>query len=166
VVSGLNLGLNVGVDVFYSGTVAAAVEGCFNGIFSVAFSTTRTSGPRMDAVAAQARRVLRLLLGDGPPAAALFNINIPDLSDREPDMRFTRQSMAFPRGSFLRMNGPRQRTHYWLDSTTGVAAPEPDSDVAAIDAGHISVTPLRPDLTDLAAVRRLAASLSARLAIG
>ena len=164
VVSGLNLGINAGVDLFYSGTVAAAVEGRFNGIFSVAFSTTRANSLRTGAVALQARRVLRLLLEHGPAAAGLFNVNIPDLSDREPEIRFTRQSMAFPCGRFLRMEGPRERTHYWLDSTTEAPAPEPDSDLAAIDAGDISVTPLRADLTDPAALKRLAARLSARLA--
>lgn len=162
VVSGINLGINAGVDLFYSGTVAAAIEGGLSGLFSVAFSTTRTNADRLDAVADQAGRVLRLLLADGPPEPQVFNVNIPGLSGREPVVRFTRQSRVFPRGSYLRMEGPRDRIHYWLDSTTGGDAPEPDSDVAAIEAGQISVTPLRPDLTDGEALERLRGTVSER----
>jgi 5'-nucleotidase len=162
VASGINLGVNIGIDVFYSGTVAAAVEGGFNGVFSVAFSTVRTNAGRMAAAADQAKRVLRLLLDDGPPAGGVFNVNIPELSAREPEVRFTRQSRIFPPGSYLRMEGPRDRVHYWLDSTTGGSAPELDSDVAALEAGDISVTPLCPDLTDAAALERLRGHISAR----
>jgi len=161
IVAGCNMGINVGIDVFYSGTVAAALEGAFSGVFSVALSTTRHNGGRMAAVATQARRVLGMLLENGPLAPHAFNVNIPLLSGGDPEIRFTRQSQVFPRGSFLRQDGPRGRVHYWLDSTADAAAPEPDSDVAAVEAGCISITPLRPNLTDDAFLKRLAGHVSA-----
>jgi 5'-nucleotidase len=164
IVSGLNFGINVGVDVFYSGTVAAALEGAFSGIFSIALSTSRQNGDRMAAVVGEARRALDLLLDEGSASAQALNVNIPALADRRPELRFTCQSLVFPRGNYLRMEGPRERVHYWLDSTTNVGPPEPDSDVAAIEAGDISVTPLRPDLTDAAALKRLRERLCARVA--
>jgi 5'-nucleotidase len=164
IVSGLNFGINAGVDVFYSGTVAAALEGAFSGIFSIALSASRQNADRMPAVVDEARRVFDLLIEGGVASPQAFNVNIPALSDRRPEIRFTRQSLVFPRGSYLRMEGPRNRVHYWLDSTTNAGPPEPDSDVAAVEAGDISVTPLRPDLTDAAVLRRLRERLSSRVA--
>jgi len=154
-VSGPNLGCNVGVDVFYSGTVAAALEGGFCGVTSVAVSTSRENEGCMDAVAEQAMRVLRPLLDAGMPAGTVLNVNIPALCETYPEVRVTRQSTQFPPGLLRRAEGPRGRVHYYLDSADETAPAAPDSDVAALEAGAISVTPLRRDLTDEAAVRPL-----------
>lgn len=164
-VAGLNLGINAGVDLFYSGTVAAALEGAFAGVFSIALSTSRENAGRMEAAAREAVRVIRLLLQDrlrSGLGAQAFNVNIPALSGSGPGIRFTRQSQVVPRGGFLRQEGPRGRVHYWLDSTTGAAAPEAGSDVAAVQEGCISITPLRTDLTDAATLVRLAKRGAAR----
>ncbi len=156
VVSGPNLGLNVGLDLFYSGTVAAALEGAFHGITSVAFSTTRPSAGNMDAVAQQALRVLRLLLDEGREAEGrAFNVNIPTLGADAPAVRFTRQSPAAACGAYVRAEAPRQGPHYWLDATASAGVPPADSDVAALEAGCISVTPLQCDLTDRDELARL-----------
>jgi len=162
VVSGPNLGLNIGVDLFYSGTVAAALEGAFHGITSVAVSTHLRNAGNMGAVAAEALRVLHLLLDEarelGPRA---FNVNIPTLGTESPAVRFTRQSPAAPRGEYARAQAPRQEPCYWLDWTPTSGVPPADSDVAALNAGCISVTPLRCDLTDreeLARLREVASS--------
>ncbi len=156
VVSGPNLGLNIGVDLFYSGTVAAALEGAFHGITSVAVSTNLRNAGKMDAVAAEALRVLRLLLDEvrqlGPRA---FNVNIPALGTEPPTVRFTRQSPAAPRGEYVRAQAPRQEPYYWLDWTPTSGVPPADSDLVALNAGCISVTPLRCDLTDLDELARL-----------
>ncbi len=68
VVSGLNAGANIGINVIYSGTVAAALEAAFLGVPAVAFSLLLGRGKtRFDVAAAQARRVLELLMKSGPP---------------------------------------------------------------------------------------------------
>ena len=162
-VSGPNLGVNAGVDVFYSGTVAAALEGGFYGVRSVAFSTDRRNAQDMDAVAGQALRVLRGLLELETEAPWVFNVNVPYLSGREPPVCFTRQTPTFPPGSCTRTLDSRQREHYWLDSTEGEEDPPPDSDVAVLRAGSISVTPLRGDLTDRAVLEWLRRVASAQL---
>ena len=160
VVSGPNLGVNTGFELFYSGTVAAAREGGFAGITSVAVSTAIANADRMDRVAALAVRILNVLLKERPGRALVFNVNIPHLSDGEPDVRITRQCLAFPRETHLRAAGPQGRLHYVLGSPEEAAAPSPDSDVAAVAAGHVSITPLRADLTDQAALEALAERLS------
>jgi 5'-nucleotidase len=146
VAAGVNLGSNVGVDVFYSGTVAAALEGGLYG-----------------AVAAQAARVLAMLLECDLPQAWVFNVNIPSLPEGcrgewQPAIRFTSQSPAFPPGAYSPTQGTRGRVQYWLDSTVSGGPSPAESDVVALESGQISVTPLRPDLTDWATLRRLVAA--------
>lgn len=151
VVSGPNVGINAGADLFYSGTVAAALEGGLYGLRSVAFSTNPGNADRIESVAQQALRVLRLLPADG----CVFNVNIPLLGEEEPGVRFTRQSPAPPGETYTRQQDPRGRPHYWLGSSANGDPPAPDTDVAAVAAGCISITPLRPDLTDMVALERL-----------
>ena len=56
--------------------------------------------------------------------------------------------MSFPRGTYTAGRGPRGREHYWLDSAPYPGGAPSDSDVATVEAGAVSVTPLRLDLTD------------------
>lgn len=148
VVSGINLGINAGVDVFYSGTVAGALEGALHGITSVALSTDRSNAGAMDAAATAAGRVLRSLLDRDLRPGSLFNVNVPALGAAEPALEFTRQSPEFPAGVLTATNGARGRVHYWLDAEEDGPVPPADTDVGALAAGQISVTPLGTSLTD------------------
>jgi 5'-nucleotidase len=155
VVSGVNLGINAGVDLFYSGTVAGAMEGALHGISSVALSTDRANARAMDEVAATAARLLGdLAIYDLQPGY-LFNINIPVLGNGVPSWEFTRQSPTFPGGILTATDGTRGRRHYWLDAAEDGKETDTDTDVNALAAGRISVTPLRTGLTDEARLARL-----------
>ncbi|MGD2174223.1 MAG: 5'/3'-nucleotidase SurE [Candidatus Brocadiaceae bacterium] len=162
IVSGPNMGINAGIDVFYSGTVAAAIEGGLHGIRSAAFSCSRRNAGQMQAVAEQVVRVLSRLLQSWPEPEVVFNVNVPHLGDGEPGLAFTEQSTSFPRGSYSAMQDAHGRTHYWLDSTAGDDPAAPGSDVAAVEAGDISVTPFRLNLTHAEVLRELRANESRR----
>jgi len=155
VVSGVNIGLNAGVAAHYSGTVAAALDGALNGVRSVALSTCASNAERPDAVAAQAVRVLDLLLKAGPEGAWAFNVNIPRLDGGEPPICFVRQCPERPRFRFARRDEDYGRTHYWMSWQVDGGSAAPDTDVAALARGEIAVTPLRDDLTDAAALETL-----------
>ncbi len=148
VVSGPNLGVNVGMDVFYSGTVAAAVEAGFYGLRSVALSSSRQNADDVEAVAREAVRVLEILMADWPRLPCALNVNVPRLAGDPPKVRFTRQSAVPSRERYALIEDARGRTHYWLESDASPAEAEENSDVAALAAGKISVTPLRLNLTD------------------
>ena len=160
IVSGPNLGTNAGVDVFYSGTVAAALEGGLAGVPSVAVSTSRENEGNMGAVAAQAMRVLRLLLDSGLTPGAVVNVNIPRLTGVEPDIRVTSQSTDAVPEEYVRFRDPRGRVFHFLEATKGPDPAPHGSDVAALEAGAISVTPLRRHLTDEAALPGLRQALT------
>ncbi len=155
VVSGINVGMNLGHNIFYSGTVAAALEGAMNGVLSVAFSTSAGNADRLDWAADHAVRTLKRILGGPRPCARAFNVNIPALNGQQPEIRFTRHRAT--------------RFNVWREAEEEVAREDCEPmaskeeqllecdayDVNAIEAGMISVTPLRADLTDTDSLRRL-----------
>jgi len=155
VVSGINLGPNLGFDIFYSGTVAAAIEGAMNGILSLAFSTCRGDGRQLFLAAEQALRVFNMIVGDDRMCALAYNVNIPALHGQQPEVRFTRhRAMTF--------NVWREDEAAASQEDSGHQAGEEGQlvqcdawDVNAVEAGMISVTPLRASLTDMDSLRRL-----------
>jgi 5'-nucleotidase len=149
IVSGMNPGPNLGFDVFYSGTVAAAIEGSMNGILSVAFSSCRAGVEQLPLAAAQALRVLKMMLGGCRGNALAYNVNIPALCGVEPEVRFTRhRTTPFSVWCEDEVYGPPAGTEEQLL--------QGDSwDVSTVEAGMISVTPLRASLTDMDSLRRL-----------
>ncbi|MBM4270238.1 MAG: 5'/3'-nucleotidase SurE [Deltaproteobacteria bacterium] len=149
VVSGINAGANRGVDVIYSGTVAAAVEAAFIGIPSLAISLEASGGFDFEKAAVHAHAVVAraIALGIGP--GTVLNVNIPGLDRGEPrGIRVVRQSTAPWTDTYDRRADPRGRSYFWLKGG-GERGDEPrvDTDLAALRAGYITITPLQYDLT-------------------
>lgn len=146
VVAGINEGANVGINVYYSGTVAAAMEGAFLGIPSVAVSLVCEREMDFDAAAQHAIAVIRQLMpleeGD------VININIPRLSRGKPKApRVVPQATSgFDEYYIPQTNGSRETV---FQLAGGAFRPEATpTDTSTLSEGHISVTPLRPDMTD------------------
>jgi len=166
VVSGINNGANMGDDTIYSGTVGAAMEGYLFGIPAIAFSQTQKGWAHLDAAGRKARelieRVLRgHTLGDAP---WLLNVNIPNLPQAElKSFRVCRLGRRHAAEKVISQTSPHGETMYWI----GGAGPAKDdaegTDFHATAQGHISVTPLKVDLTDHDALRPWARSLHADL---
>ncbi len=156
IVSGLNPGINAGIAVLYSGTVAAVLEGALYGVPSVAFSTVPEAMDEPDAVAAAAMRVLDLLQAEHWPAGLAYNVNIPRPDGPAQQVRFTRQDLCAAWRRYRREDGADGRPRYWLSADGERGSCALDSDVEALRNGQVSITPLRPDLTDAAALSALA----------
>ncbi|NLV15727.1 MAG: 5'/3'-nucleotidase SurE [Syntrophomonadaceae bacterium] len=150
VVSGINRGANLGWDVLYSGTVSAAMEGVIMGVASVAVSLTSHRRDLDYSFAARfTRAVCRQIEKDGPDRETIININVPDVP--RPDikgMRITRLGKRRYQNIFQERRDPRGQTYYWLGGEVVEENQETDSDVVAVGAGFISVTPIHFDLTD------------------
>lgn len=161
VLSGINNGANLGTDVLYSGTVAAAVEGVLNGVRSIALSLAGSSS-----FLPTATQVARELLFEEPgfllrpeliPASGVLNINIPALPrERIKGVRYTRLGVRRYDGMVQRRQDPWGSDYYWLGGIPGtLESNELEIDVAAVDQGYVSITPLQFDLTDYRALERL-----------
>lgn len=150
VISGLNAGENSGINVLYSGTVAAAVEGAFFRITSIACSQEYTeSKPDFAHGAEASRRVIEQILSHQPETGSLFNVNIPSIDKGSIKGVVIKPLNVAPYvEKFDRRTDPRGRVYFW--STPGFGCPEPlaHTDVAALEQGYITVTPLHFDLTE------------------
>lgn len=156
VVSGINSGLNAGINVLYSGTVAAAIEGAFFGITSVAVSLEYDDAARYDAAAEQAAAIIEQILAQPNSERQLYNMNIPSRAlDQGAEVHVVPVA-TIPWGEdFERRKDPRGRNYYWA---TGMAPDPPtdaETDLSAIRAGHITLTPLQFDMTRLDKLKQM-----------
>jgi 5'-nucleotidase len=158
VISGVNSGLNAGINVLYSGTVAAAIEGAFFGITSVAVSLEWDDHPDYDRAAAIGTSVVRQLLERRPPSGSLFNINVPTRAvTGTPQLRVVPMSVARYGEAFERRVDPRGRSYWWATNDPPPPPSPLETDVTALAAGQVTLTPLDYDLTHRASLDTLAA---------
>lgn len=148
VVSGINHGPNTAVNVIYSGTVSAATEGAILGIDAVAFSLCDWEATDYEAAAMVAQRIARRVMERGLPPGILLNVNIPDLPlDELRTVAVTRQARSRWQESFQARRDPFDRPYYWLAGEFVNLDEGDNTDLAAIEDGIVSITPLRLDLT-------------------
>ncbi len=163
VLSGVNRGRNAGEDVIYSGTVAGAVEGTIIGVPSFALSQTyrARSGnpPPWETALRFGPGIIRRVLDAGIPRDVLININFPDCAPEEVD-RIAVAALGRRHQERLyidqRQDG-RGNPYYWIAYQRHAFQKAPEgTDLAALEARCIAVTPLKLDMTDEPYLNKLA----------
>jgi 5'/3'-nucleotidase len=148
VVSGVNLGANMGDDTIYSGTVAAAAEGYLLGIPAVALSLTSKTGEHFQSAIGIALQILERLKRRPFAEPVLLNVNVPDIAPEAlAGVEVTRLGRRHKAEPVVKLKTPRGETAYWIGPAGGAADAGPGTDFHAVEAGRVSVTPLRMDLT-------------------
>jgi len=162
ILSGVNRGGNLAEDVSYSGTVSAAAEGALAGIRSVALSQRYARSGMGDAVPFDTaetwgERALRPLLAMDWAPRTLVNINFPPIAaDAVQGIRVVSQGLRdYGRVGLDKRVDPRGFPYYWLAMGRLPHQPAPDTDLDAIEAGFVTVTPLHLDLTHRESMDRL-----------
>lgn len=147
--SGINLGTNLGSAVWHSGTLAAAKQAALLGLRGIAFSTpVGESEPDFRAIAPWVEKALRMLLAE--KELRLVNVNVPP---NPKGVCWTRQAIQFYDGKVVPAKDPMGRQHYWY-TVVPIEKAEEGTDRWAMARGYVSVTPLRLDLTDDAALEQ------------
>lgn len=165
ILSGVNFGQNMAEDVTYSGTVAAAMEGTTLGIPSLAFSQSfgvHSQGPNFDIAARYLPDLAADLYLEGFPPHVLLNINFPDTQDGQArGIRLTRQGQRDQKhADLLERHDARRQAYYWIGFIRREELPLKNSDLSAVRAGYISVTPLHLDLTEHDQLQRMGGDLN------
>ena len=158
VLSGINRGGNLGEDVTYSGTVAAAMEGALLGIPSVALSQTYEDRHKVKWATAKAwtPKVLRQLFKLGWPKGIFMNINFPDATAAKvKGVEVCRQGRRKIGGGLTRGVDPRGDEYFWIGPQRDEEKFLKGTDLAAVNNGYVSVTPLALDLTDAQTLRKI-----------
>ncbi len=159
ILSGVNLGSNLGEDVTYSGTVAAAMESTLLGIPAIALSQSATHlhPVRWETAEKHAPDLIRKLIDVTWPKDVLININFPDvLADEVTSVQVVKQGLRSKRESLTEWCDPRGASYYWIGGGIRDNTPtEVETDLEAVNAGAISITPLHLDLTHFTALEAL-----------
>jgi 5'-nucleotidase len=164
VVSGINHGANLGDDITYSGTVAAALEGVVLGLPAIAVSQ-QSKGRSLDfrfdggfdftVAAGFVARLVERLEEVPMPTGTLLNVNVPA---GEPEgVEVASLGKRIYRDELKLEREEENRRRYWIYGSDPGFHDEPGTDLAAVAAGRIAVTPIHFDLTDrpsLDALRR------------
>ncbi len=158
VVSGINRGCNMGDDVTYSGTVAAAIEAIILGVPAVAFSQHYEDGNPIHWSTSEhwVPKVLKKLAGVSVSRDTLINVNFPDVAYKDvTGIEVTRQGKRKLGDQIQEGHDPRGQPFYWIGSQWVDETFYKGTDLAAVYAGAVSITPLSIDLTDTRMMKSL-----------
>jgi 5'-nucleotidase len=155
IVAGINHGANLGDDITYSGTVAAALEGIVLGIPAIALSQQTMAGGLGYASgefdftvgAAFTACLVDRLRGERMPEATLINVNFPGAEPA--GVEVTRLGKRIYNDE-LKLLGEtdRGRKRYEIYGWKPGWEEVEGTDLNAVHAGRIAVTPIHFDLTD------------------
>jgi 5'-nucleotidase len=156
VVSGINHGSNLGDDITYSGTVAAALEAIVLGLPGIAVSQQSVSreldfragsGYDFEVAARFTARLVEELQHVPLPTGTLLNINVPGA--RPEGVSVARLGKRIYRDELALVDeGAGGRRLYRIYGDASFERDETGTDLAAVAAGRIAVTPIHFDLTD------------------
>lgn len=144
--SGINSGSNIGFETVLSGTVGAAITGILLGVPSVALSQDKRPEDQPDWRTAEEHclTVLEKIFEVGLPAESCLNVNFPNLpAGQVKGIKVTRQGIGKVKGITVSPTAdPHGENYFWLRVEHGVTDLPEFSEVSAVAAGFISVTPL------------------------
>ena len=149
VVTGINRGANLSHDLTYSGTVTAAMEGAIDGLPAIAVSLdSRETDADFSGAATFAAALARTVLAQGLPEHVLLNVNVPALPvEAIRGVRVTRLGLRIYHDALVRRADPFGRPYYWIGGKPPSGVEEPGTDIGALAAGYVSITPIQLDFT-------------------
>ncbi len=148
VISGINDGANLGINVLYSGTVSAATEAAILGVPAMAVSLAQKKDPPFELATPHVEALAAKILQNGLPRGIALNVNVPALPATEiRGFKLTRQGLNKFDERYESREDPRGHHYYWLSGEVLPERTDEWSDLHALNAGYVSVTPLFYDLT-------------------
>jgi len=148
VVSGINSGPNLGDDVFISGTVGAALQGYLHGLPALVISMDAVNSPYLEVAARLAALLAKKIDNNALPRDIFLNVNVPDLPLEEiREVRVTRlANQSHGNSVAVRQENAGEQPNYHLVRQRLTNDTNTNTDVAAIEQGNISITPLHTHL--------------------
>ena len=171
IVSGINQGANLAEDTSYSGTVGATIEAVLHGFKAFAISQVRPKGVAVKSyeydfeLAGQTAVDVATKILDGLvklDERSFLNVNIPPVGIKQSKGYQITQCGYKIYDTFLKeIQDAYGGSHYWAGVTGfnfgSKSQQEIITDEAAIKNGYISITPLKVDMTDTAAIEAMQA---------
>jgi 5'-nucleotidase len=166
ILSGVNRGNNSAENTLYSGTIGAALEGALQGYPAIALSqyygpANRDLDDPFEASAQHGANVVRRILDQNDDISEtyrrFFNVNFPPVAGSDvKGIRLAPQGFRKGLGFHVEPHtAPSGRRFLWIAGGDQQRKTDAGSDAAMNLDGYISVTPMRADLTDHAAMDSL-----------
>jgi 5'-nucleotidase len=148
--SGINHGSNESINILYSGTMSAAMEAHIEGIPAVGFSYLDY---RFDADFSLCKKVvlevIELLLNETLPNKALYNVNIPNVTEKKyKGLKLCKQANAKWKEDFIERVDPHGKKYFWLTGEFQNFDKDKNSDSTSLIDSYASIVPVQYDLTN------------------
>lgn len=161
VLSGINHGANIGGDLIYSGTVGVALSACLNHVPAIAFSAdydgSKSVTPETWAeVRSNLPRVLERICRFGFAERSTFGVNFP-IETTDPEPVICRQGDGGDTMIFVPV-ADKDGT-YTLSHEGDAPGSLDGTDLGALHAGRIGITPITLDRTDRETLQQAAEAL-------
>lgn len=150
VISGINHGPNLGADILYSGTVSCAMEGAMLDCPSIAVSlaSLRYNLEDFKFAAKFIKSLLPKLKEFNFPKKTILNVNIPALDPEDiSGVMITKLGRKMFSDTYEKRIDPRGKTYYWLAGELINEPEDAQTDIAAVRANKISITPVTYEMT-------------------
>ncbi len=150
VLSGINNGPNLGTDVIYSGTVAAAIEGLIEGKPSIALScnSSKVSIEEYKDAAKYVVALIQKLEGNLEKLnGIILNVNFPK-GDKK-GVKITKLGKRVYNNVMDDRQSIRGQRYVWMGGELLDIEQDEDSDIAAVDRGYVSITPVHINMTNV-----------------
>jgi 5'-nucleotidase len=158
VISGINHGPNLGMDILYSGTVSCAMEGAMLGIPSIAVSLA-TMRQETEHFVTTAKFILKLIPRLGKfnfPSKTILNVNTPALDESDiAGVEITKLGTKMFTDDYEKRVDPRGKVYYWMAGELTKEHEEDGTDIAALRANRVSITPITFEMTHTSVMESL-----------
>jgi 5'-nucleotidase len=134
------------------------MEATLIGIPAIALSQVRevTKPVKWQTAEDHAAKVIRRLTRFAWARGVLMNVNFPNVpSDAVTGVQLAKQGRRIASIEIVPVTDPGGRPYLWVGDFTSDEALEKGTDLAAVEAGAIAVTPLHIDLTHQGMMRRM-----------
>ncbi len=168
VLSGINQGFNIADDMPYSGTVGAALHAASSGVRAIALSQAyqrlgqEQEDDIWDASRTHCATTLKTLLAVEQSEGIVLNVNFPPVSGAAvAGIAVVRQGSRAQNDIYTEDRvDVRGSPYHWVRFRRDAGDAPVDTDLGAMAARQIAVTPIRADFTDTAALGPLMGALS------
>ncbi len=141
VLSGINMGHNSGRTVLYSGTIGGVIEASFKGVPGIAFSFDFNERPTVSITKKYILSLIEHISSNPLPPHTVLNVNFPKTAIR--GCKFAIQGKGQWTEEPDKRIHPGGRPYYWLGGRWSECEEDPESDVALLNQGYITVVPLQ-----------------------
>ena len=158
VISGINHGPNLGTDILYSGTVSCALEAAMLDYPAMAVSLSSMSPDPIyfDASAKFVCRFLPKLKNIKFPKKCILNINTPALEEEDvAGVQITQLGTKMFTDDYDKRIDPRGKVYYWMAGELTSRHEEDGTDIAAVRANCVSITPITFEMTHKEVMEKL-----------